>query len=126
MEALDEKGKSFNRARMLVLGVAYKRGVDDDQESPACKLMELLRDKEAVVAYNDLHIPVLQPTRKYSYTLRSDALEPETLAASGCVLLATDHTAYDYDFILKHALLIVDTRNTFVGKEAVRGKVFAA
>ncbi|MDH3360558.1 MAG: nucleotide sugar dehydrogenase [Desulfobulbaceae bacterium] len=126
MEALNEQGKSLNHAKVLVLGVAYKKNVDDDRESPSYKLMELLREKGAEVSYNDPHIPSLRPTRKYAYTLKSVPLTPEDLAAVDCVLLATDHDAYDYDFILAHAPVIVDTRNAFSGKTTATKQVYAA
>ncbi|MBV5330246.1 MAG: nucleotide sugar dehydrogenase [Chlorobium sp.] len=126
MDALNQRGKSLHHAAVLVLGVAYKKNIDDDRESPSYKLMELLREKGAVVSYSDPHIPELRKTRKYSFALKSVSLTPEVLAAADCVLLATDHTAYDYDFILEHAQLIVDTRNAFVGKSGAGEKVYLA
>lgn len=126
MEALNEQGKSLKGAKVLLLGVAYKKDVDDDRESPSYKLMELLSDKGAHVSYNDPHIPSLKPVRKYSYDLSSTPLTAENLAAADCLLIATDHSAYDYDFILQHSRLIVDTRSVFSGKASVKGKVFPA
>jgi UDP-N-acetyl-D-glucosamine dehydrogenase len=125
MEALNEHGKALKNAQVLVLGVAYKKDVDDDRESPSYKLMELLADKGATVSYNDPHIPVLRAVRKYDFGLSSTELTAENLAHVDCVLVATNHTAYDYDMILEHAKLIVDTRNVFAGKET-QGKVFLA
>jgi len=126
MEALNERGKSLKGARVLLLGVAYKKDVDDDRESPSYKLMKLLSEKGAEVAYNDPHIPHLKPVRNYSYNLTSTPLTADNLAKADCVLVATDHSAYDYDFILQHSMLIVDTRNVFAGKESAEGKVFPA
>jgi UDP-N-acetyl-D-glucosamine dehydrogenase len=126
MEAFNQKGKSLHQSTVLVLGVAYKKNIDDDRESPSYKLMELLREKGALVSYNDPHIPFLRPTRKYSYTLKSVELTPEVLTATDCVLLATDHAAYDYEFILEHAQFIVDTRNAFAGKTGATEKVYTA
>ncbi len=126
MEALNSRKKSINGSRILLLGMAYKKDVDDPRESPSFKLMELLREKGAEVLYNDPHIPELKPTRKYSFTLKNTELTPETLAAMDCVLLATDHTAYDYRFILDHASLIVDTRNAFSGLEGAADKIVQA
>lgn len=75
--------------------------------------MELLQAKGAEISYNDPHIPALRPTRKYAYTLTSTPLTEENLAQADCLLLATDHDAYDRNFILQHARLIVDTRDFF-------------
>ena len=88
--------------------------------------MKLLSEKGAEVAYNDPHIPHLKPVRNYSYNLTSTPLTADNLAKADCVLVATDHSAYDYDFILQHSMLIVDTRNVFAGKESAEGKVFPA
>jgi len=125
MDALNEHGKSLKGAKILILGVAYKKDVDDDRESPSYKLMEILENKGGKVSYNDPHIPRLRPGRKYDYNLTSIDLSEGVLAAADCVLVATDHTAYDYDFILEHARLIVDTRNVFAGRDT-GGKVFMA
>jgi UDP-N-acetyl-D-glucosamine dehydrogenase len=126
MEALNDRGKPLKNAQILVLGAAYKKNVDDDRESPSYKLMELLMEKGAQVSYNDPHIPTLRPGRKYDFGLSSTPLTPDTLAAADCVLIATDHDAYDYPFILAHAPLIVDTRNVYPDPSATAGKVFPA
>jgi len=126
MEALNNRKKSINGSRVLLLGMAYKKDVDDPRESPSFKLMELLQDKGAEVFYNDPHIPELKPVRKYSFAMQSTELAAETLAAMDCVLLATDHSAYDYRFILEHADLIVDTRNAFSGLQGAAAKVVQA
>jgi UDP-N-acetyl-D-glucosamine dehydrogenase len=123
MEALNEQGKPLKGAEVLILGAAYKKNVDDDRESPSYKLMELLVEKGAKVSYNDPHIPVLRPVRKYDFGLTSKPLTSENLANADCILIATDHDAYDYPFILEHASLIVDTRNVYPEKSA---KVFPA
>ena len=124
MEALNEQGKALKGASVLVLGAAYKKNVDDDRESPSYKLMELLGERGATIRYNDPHIPRLRPGRHHDFALSSTPLTPENLAAADCVLVATDHEAYDYDFILEHARLIVDTRNVFgAGRN---GKVYLA
>jgi len=126
MEALNCRKKSINGSKILLLGMAYKKDVDDPRESPSFKLLELLREKGAEVHYNDPHIPMLQPMRKYSFNLKSRDLTPETLASMDCILLATDHSAYDYRFILEHADLIVDTRNVFNGLNNAAEKVLQA
>ena len=113
MEALNDQGKALKGAQVLVLGAAYKKNVDDDRESPSYKLMDLLMEKGAAVSYNDPHIPALRPGRKYDFGLTSTPLTQQALAAADCVLIATDHDAFDYPFILAHAPLIVDTRNVY-------------
>lgn len=126
MEALNEKGKALKNAKILLLGIAYKKDIDDDRESPSYKLIELLHKKGADVIYNDPHIPQLRPVRQYSYQMASTPITEEILAAVDCVLVATDHTAYDYDFILQHAKLIVDTRNVFSKTDDTENKVTMA
>jgi UDP-N-acetyl-D-glucosamine dehydrogenase len=100
--------------------------VDDDRESPSYKLMDLLLEKGADVSYNDPHIPALRPSRKYNFSLTGTPLTRETLGRADCILIATDHDAYDYPFILEHASLIVDTRNVFPDPALCCGKVFPA
>ena len=112
MEALNEKKKSINGSNILLLGMAYKKDVDDPRESPSLKLLQLLEEKGARVSYNDPHIPRLKPMRRYSFQLESTELTAETLAA--------------YPFILEHADLIVDTRNVFSGLAGAAEKVVQA
>jgi len=126
MDALNSRKKSINGSRVLLLGMAYKKDVDDPRESPSFKLLELLQEKGAEVYYNDPHIPVLPPMRNYSLSLKSTDLAAETLAAMDCLLVATNHSAYDYRFILEHADLIVDTRNAFDGLQGAADKVVQA
>ena len=125
MEALNEHGKALKGAKILILGAAYKKDVDDDRESPSYRLMQILINKGAEVSYNDPHIPKLSATRKYDFGLTSTELSAENINAADCLLITTDHSAYDYEFILKHARLIVDTRNVFAGQK-VGNKVFIA
>ena len=111
-EARNEHAKLGRGSGIAVLGVAYKKDVDDPRESPSFKLMELLGGAGAQLTYNDPHIPTLPPMRNYDVPLlASQDLTPEYLAAQDCVLIATDHSAYDYDFIVQHSRLVVDTRN---------------
>lgn len=128
MEALNEQSKSLKGATVLILGVAYKKNVDDDRESPSYKLMELLVAKGALVEYNDPHIPSLRTNRKYNFGLSSVPLTKQTLEKADCVLIATDHDDYDFEFILKHTKLIVDTRNVFTDTDSdqYKQKVFSA
>ncbi len=120
MEALNESRKSLNGSKVLLLGAAYKKNVDDMRESPSLKLIEILREKGAEVDYNDPYIPKLPPTRKYKYDMSSVELTEENLNSYDLVVLSTDHDDYDYEFIYKHAKLILDTRNAF-GKQGIAG-----
>ena len=113
VEALNERGKALKGARILVLGIAYKKNVDDRRESPSIEIMEQLRDKGAVLSYSDPHVPRFIKMRKHDFDLEYVALTAETLAAADCVLLATDHDRFDYDLIKTHAPLIVDTRGRY-------------
>jgi len=111
IEALNEEGKSIKGARVLVLGLAYKKDVDDMRESPSLKIMDLLRQKGSEVDYNDPFIPLAPKVRKYNLARRSVPLTKRNLAGYDCVIIATDHSAYDPHFILENSRLIVDTRN---------------
>lgn len=111
--ALNSHQKSINGSKVLILGAAYKKNVDDMRESPSLKLIEILRDKGASVDYNDPFIPNLPATRKYKYDMESIDITEENLAKYDLVLLSTDHDAYVYKFICKNSSLILDTRNAF-------------
>jgi UDP-N-acetyl-D-glucosamine dehydrogenase len=110
--ALNDDGKAVKGSSVCVLGVAYKKDVDDPRESPAFEILELLRARGARVSYSDPHIPTL-PRMRHHAALRLDStpLTPEFLARQDCVLVVTDHSAFDYDAIVRHAKLVVDTRN---------------
>lgn len=112
-DALNDHGKAVNGSRVLVLGIAYKKNVDDMRESPAVHLMEMLRAKGAEVAYADPHVPVFPKLREHQFDLKSEPINAETLAAFDCVLLATDHDAFDYNEIVSHSRLIVDSRGRY-------------
>ena len=118
MLALNDRGRAVKDARVLVLGIAYKKNVDDMRESPAVVLMERLTELGAEVSYSDPHIPRFPRIRRASFDLESVPLTPETLRANDCVLIATDHDAFDYDLILANAPLIVDTRGRYTGAHA--------
>ena len=112
VEALNEAGKPLNGSKICILGVAYKKDVDDPRESPSFELMDLLRAGKAVISYNDPHVPVLPRVRGHQLPeMSSTPLDAEFLASQDCVLIATDHSAYDYDFIVRHARMVIDTRN---------------
>jgi UDP-N-acetyl-D-glucosamine dehydrogenase len=111
MDALNDRGKSLKGSRVFLLGVAYKRDVDDDRESPALKLIELLVQKHAIVSYHDPYVPSLKRSRRYDFGMDSTPLTAETLAAADAVLIATDHSAFDYPLIVRSSPLVLDTRN---------------
>ncbi|UVF18367.1 nucleotide sugar dehydrogenase [Microvirga terrae] len=114
-DALNERGKPIRGSKILVLGIAYKKNVDDMRESPSVELMTLLQAKGAEVAYSDPHVPTFPKMRRYSFDLKSVELTPDTLASYDLVLLATDHDKFDYETIEKNAKLIVDTRGRYLG-----------
>jgi UDP-N-acetyl-D-glucosamine dehydrogenase len=112
MEALDERGKSLKGARVLVLGAAYKKDSDDFRESPALKLIELLCEKGAEVSYHDPYLPTVKLSRG---EMKSVVLTEESLGSADCVVIATDHSHYDYPHIASKATLVFDARGTTRG-----------
>lgn len=113
--ALNGTRKAVNGASVLVLGIAYKKNVDDMRESPSVVLMERLQDLGATVSYSDPHVPVFPKLRNHAtFDLASTELTPEALASFDCVLIATDHDRFDYDAIKTHARLVVDTRGRYL------------
>jgi UDP-N-acetyl-D-glucosamine dehydrogenase len=111
-DALNEHGKPVKGSRVTLLGMAYKRDVDDPRESPGFELMSLLMKKGALISYNDPHIPELPAMRHYPHPpMSSQPLTPTYLQAQDCVVIVTDHSAYDWPWIVSHAPLVVDTRN---------------
>ncbi len=128
MEALNDVGKPMKGSKVLVLGLAYKKDVDDDRESPSYELIDLLREKGAKVDYNDPHCPVVPKTREHAHLagMKSKPLTEKSLPKYDAVLISTDHTKYDYDFIVKHAQLVVDTRNATKDVKTNRKKIVKA
>lgn len=125
VEALNDHKKPVRGSRICVLGAAYKKDVDDPRESPSFELMQHLLERGAELSYSDPHIPALPQTRNWpdKPALKSEALTSDFLRAQDCLLLVTDHTAFDYAQILEHATLIVDTRNAFGGLPDPESKV---
>jgi len=122
--ALNERERSVKGSKVLLLGVAYKKDVDDLRESPSLKMLELLTERGAEVDYNDPYFPALHKMRHYDFSSkRSVELTPRTIAAYDCVLIATDHTSYDYETIVKNAKLVVDTRNATRRVKSGREKI---
>jgi len=126
-DALNEVSKPLRGSKICLLGLAYKKDVDDARESPSFELIELLQRRGAIVTYNDPHIPAVPKTREHGeLKMTSCDLTPEFLAAQDCVLIATDHSAYDYEHIVRHARLVIDTRNATKNVKAGREKIVKA
>jgi UDP-N-acetyl-D-glucosamine dehydrogenase len=121
-EFLNDQAKPIRGSRIAVLGMAYKKDVDDPRESPSFELLKSLRERGAVVTYNDPHVPTLPRMRQYPSLpmMESQRLTVEYLNSQDCVLIATDHSAYDYDFIVEHARFVLDVRNAT--KNVTRGR----
>ncbi|MDP6771470.1 MAG: nucleotide sugar dehydrogenase, partial [Anaerolineales bacterium] len=117
IDALNDCGKSLNNCKVLILGVAYKRDVDDMRESPSVALMELLEEKGAIVEYTDPYVPFFPKMRDHLFDLTSVNLTPEIIASYDILLLVTDHTTFDYEMIQQNAQLIVDTRGVYQDSE---------
>ena len=125
-EALNAHGKPVRGSRVCVLGVAYKKDVDDPRESPAFPIMESLQHLGAHVTYNDPYVPQLPAMRHHSIRMDSQELTEEFLAAQDCVVVVTDHSRYNFDWIARHAPLVVDTRNAARNAGAVDGRIWKA
>lgn len=114
-EALNRHKKAINGSKILVLGIAYKKNVDDMRESPSVEIMSLLQGQGADISYSDPHVPKFPRMRKYAFDLESVSINESSLSGFDCVLLATDHDAFDYNLVEEHARLIVDTRGRYLG-----------
>lgn len=126
-EGLRSQGKKLEGAKILMLGLAYKKDIDDPRESPAFKLLELLAQKGASVVYNDPNIPRFPETEHTRHLKVSSAqVTPETLASVDAAVIVTNHSAYDYGMIARHAPLIIDTRNACAGEKGWGGKIVRA
>jgi UDP-N-acetyl-D-glucosamine dehydrogenase len=125
-EALNEHGKPLKKSRICILGVAYKKDVDDPRESPAFTILEMLARRGCLVSYNDPHIPTLPHMRHHTIRLDSQPLTDEFVAQQDCVVIVTDHSAYDYPRIVRQAQLVVDSRNATKECTADRTKIWKA
>ena len=126
-EALNSQAKPVRGSKIAILGIAYKKDVDDPRESPAFELLELLYGQGARLSYNDPHVPKLPRMRHYDQLdMSSNSLTAEYLAEQDCVLIVTDHSAYDYPFIVQHSPLVVDTRNATSKVGVARDKIWRA
>ena len=126
MEALNEHKKSLKGSKVLVLGLAYKKDIDDVRESPSIELIELLREKGAKVDYNDPYIPRTHKQREHDLKMSSKKISAKTLSSYDLVLISTDHSEYDYDWIVKNSKLVIDTRNATVAVRQNRKKIVKA
>jgi UDP-N-acetyl-D-glucosamine dehydrogenase len=124
--ALNDDSKAVRGSRICILGVAYKKDVGDPRESPAFEILELLETQGARLSYSDPHVPVTPPMRRHEFNLESQQLTLEFIAAQDCVVIVTDHTAFDYSFLGAHARLIVDTRNAMHGVAKPKARVVKA
>ncbi|MFM7311874.1 MAG: nucleotide sugar dehydrogenase [Cyanobium sp.] len=118
-DALNDVSKPLKGSRVLVLGIAYKKNVDDMRESPSVEVMELLRDKGADVHYADPFFAQFPPMRRHVFTLRSTPLSADSLAGFDAVILATDHDSFDYELIAAHSPLLIDTRGRFAPQDRI-------
>ncbi len=109
-DALNEHRSSINGSRILILGLAYKKNIDDSRESPAVEIMDLLTKKGALVEYSDPHIPTFPIKRSYKFALKSIDLTIENIQNYNCIILVTDHDEFNYERLIKHSLLLIDTR----------------
>ena len=127
-EALNTDRIALRGAKVLVLGIAYKKNVDDNRETPAAEIIEQLAHLGADISYHDPHLPRFPEMRRYDLDLDSVDLDPGSLADADCVLIVTDHDAVDYGMVAEHARLIVDTRNAMaaVPRDDIRGRLVKA
>lgn len=126
IEALNKRRVCIKDAKILILGLAYKKDVDDARESPSFKLFELFEKKGAIVDYNDPYIPKMPKTRRFKFSKVSVELTPENLAKYDCVVIATNHSQYDPSFIVEHSNFVVDTRGLIKEINRYQGKVIRA
>lgn len=113
VEALNQQGKALSRSKVLVLGIAYKKNVDDVRESPAIEIMELIRNKGADVQYSDPHVPVFPKMREHKFDLASVQLNEEVLQTYDAVIFTTNHDKFDFELIKNNSQLIIDTRGVY-------------
>ncbi|KZX92661.1 UDP-N-acetyl-D-glucosamine dehydrogenase [Erythrobacter sp. HI0019] len=113
VKALNDRSKSVKGSKILVLGIAYKKNVDDMRESPSVEVMEMLREAGAEVAYADPHVPVFPKMREHQFDLSSVTITPEMIASYDAVVLTTDHAKFDYELIRAHAKVIIDSRGAY-------------
>ncbi|HET9333252.1 MAG TPA: nucleotide sugar dehydrogenase [Gemmatimonadota bacterium] len=126
--ALNEAGKPIKGSRILILGLSYKPNISDDRESPSYRLMDLLDERGAEVAYHDPHVPIIQPSREHGHWagLESVPWDRQTIDAFDAIVISTDHAMVDYSALAEWGRLVIDTRNAMAGIDTPRGKVWKA
>jgi UDP-N-acetyl-D-glucosamine dehydrogenase len=124
--ALNDSGKSMKGARVLVLGLSYKAGIDDDRESPSFEILELLRERGAEIAYCDPHIPVSRPGRKHDLHLSSVACTRESFADYDAIVISTAHAEFKEPTLYHDAAIVVDTRNIVPVSAVMNGRLYKA
>jgi UDP-N-acetyl-D-glucosamine dehydrogenase len=127
-EALNSARKPLNGSKVLILGLAYKPNVDDERESPSYRIMELLKQRGAEVAYHDPYVPVIRPTREHPHWAgtKSVSWDQPTITAFDAVVITTAHACVNYQELADWAQCIVDTRNAMVVTQVAPGKVWKA
>ncbi len=125
MDALNKRGKALKNSSILVIGLSYKKDIDDIRESPSLKLLEILKTKEAKIAYYDPYVPRMKKTRDYQMLEELESIEliPETIRKFDAVLISTAHSSIDYDELVQHAQLVIDTRNATKNVKEGREKI---
>ena len=126
VDEFNRRKKCLNGSTILTLGISYKADMDDTRESPGLELLDILRSKGAEIYYNDPFVPKIQKFRKYDFDLESRELTEELLSSMDAVLITTNHSAYDYDWIVKHSQLVIDTRNATRDVKNNREKIIKA
>jgi UDP-N-acetyl-D-glucosamine dehydrogenase len=124
--ALDERGKPLTNSRILILGAAYKPDIDDDRESPFYEIADMLKGRGAHVQYHDPHIPHIRPTRHHRLVLESVPLDEKALSSADAVVVVTNHSTFDPSMVVRHAKLVVDTRNFTAAITEGREKIVMA
>ncbi len=109
--AMNARKRAINGSRILLLGIAYKKDIDDERESPALKVLELLEQQGAHVEFHDPYVPVVKPHTFFSRQIRSVALSEDLVQLQDCVVITTDHSCIDYEWVVNHSALVVDSRN---------------
>jgi len=125
-DALNTKGRCFKNAKILILGVAYKKNTDDTRESPALEILNILRNKGADIYYNDPYVDHISGLRKYKFDLKSTPLTQKLLQQMDATLIITDHSTYNYNWLVKNSNLILDTRNATIKVKTHRHKIIRA
>ena len=116
VSALNSHKKAINGSHILMLGIAYKKNIDDMRESPSVEIMQLVQDCGADIQYSDPYVPVFPAMRRYSFDMKSIDVTSENIKDYDCVIVGTDHADFDYEMIRENAKLIVDTRGMYRGK----------